>query len=402
MNIMGFILILILILILPAVTIILSDSILRLIYLVVVSFRSGDIPKRLIDKGTKKQAKTLYLLPVHNEDQIIGATISRLKLTLNEQEHINIYVIADHCSDQTGEIASLAGANVFFRTDGQPGKGPALSWFALNYFNLVAAVDIIIILDADTIIEKSFNENILDAFDPAVDVVQSFVFPISSERYLLTILASFSELLSQYVDDTTRSILSWPVPLRGTGMAFRSTIFCSLCYGLTTQVDDIELSIRLASKGISVSFAPEAILYDPKSSNMFGLARQRGRWLKGQRQIFSVMKADLREMLWLGLPGWSLMQSLLFKPKTLLMIVKIILVFICCFINVDYLRYILGTSLLTSILIDLLYYFWGLKYVSKPIMYLSALLKAPLYIALWFASWVFSIIPGHRWLSSRH
>jgi len=388
-------------LILPALILILSDSVLRLVYLAVVSLHQNEVPKKSIGYAKKDQAKTLYLLPVHNEDQIIGGTISRLKQALNEQEHAKICVIADQCSDKTEEIVSLAGIQVFSRSNGKPGKGPALSWFALNYFDVVVSTDIIIILDADSVIDKYFNENILKAFNPTVYVVQSFVSPINSENHLLATLASFSELLSQYLDDMTRSILSWSVPLRGTGMAFRSTIFCSICSGLVTQVDDIEISVRLAGKGITVFFAPEAIIYDPKSSNMLGLARQRGRWLKGQRHVFSIMKDDLRKLLWAGLPGWSLIQALLFKPKTLLVTIKIMLVFVLCSINIYPLRYILEAGLLVSVLIDLLYYILGLKYVSEPRMYLSALLKAPIYLVLWFAGLFFSIIPGHKWLSSR-
>jgi cellulose synthase/poly-beta-1,6-N-acetylglucosamine synthase-like glycosyltransferase len=379
---------------------VLFDSFFRALFLVVAIAPFRQRKKRRVN-AKMQELSLLILVVANNEERIIGQTLQLILETINSVKYVTLALLADNCTDQTAQIAEDLRVKTYIRVDNDTGKGKALSWFALSHSEIVETADIIVILDADTIIDKDFHEKMVKAFSPTVDVVQSFVSPINSGLYFFTTLASFSELLSQYIDDRARSILSWTIPLRGTGMAFRSTIFCSLCSGLTTQVDDIELSIRLADMGIKVFFEPEAIVFDPKSSNMLGLARQRGRWLKGQRQVFSLMKSDLRKLLLSGFSGWSLMQALLFKPKTLLLTIKIFLIFILWFIIINPLRSILEIGLLTSVLIDLLYYFIGLKYVSERKMYLSALLKAPLYLVLWFAGWFFSFNKKRSWLRAR-
>ena len=390
----------ILFLMLPAYSIVLIDTILRLMYISIVLFRSSTM-ETAIDSDVKKLDKILFLIAVRNEEQVIGSTVSRLKQTPNKLKFEEVIVIADHCSDRTAEVASKAGAEVLCRFKGQPGKGPALAWFAQNNADRVNKADIIVVLDADTQIDVDFGMRILEAFTLGVDAVQAFILPLNSGKSILSTLSSYSELLSQNVDDRARTKLFWPIPLRGAGMAFRHSIFCKACSDLTTQVDDIELTIRLAGMGIPVHFASEAIVYDPKSSYILGLARQRGRWLKGQRQIFSMMRNDLMKIFLSGISGWSLIQALLFKPKTLLLVIKIVLIIILCFILSSPLREFLEIFLVASIWIDLAYYCLGLRYVSDRRIYMSALLKAPFYLILWLVGWVFSFVPGQHWLRAR-
>ena len=287
--------------------------------------------------------------------------------------------------------------------DGLSGKGQALSWLVANYAQEIANVDIIIVLDADSLVDSHFGDNIRKAFLPGVDVVQSQVCPTHTKDHTLTLLASYSEALSQHIDDLARQRLKWPVPLRGTGMAFRPEIFRTIGRNLQTQVEDIEISVLLADMGILVHFSPDCLVFDPKASKMLGLARQRGRWLKGQRHILWVLKKDLWNLFSSRLAEWSLIQALLFKPKTLLVLIKLFLFLFA--VLIPFLPLVLSQlligSLILSFTVDILYYSYGLCLVAQPIKYLLALLRAPIYLLLWLAGWVYSILPGQGWLRGR-
>ncbi len=185
-------------------------------------------------------------------------------------------------------------------------------------------------------------------------------------------------------------------------MAFRADIFCRVCQELGSQVDDIELSVRLAEMNIPVHYFQEAKVLDPKVDSILGLARQRGRWLKGQRQIWKNKQQNILKLLRSGLPNWSLIHAMLLKPKTALVFIKVLLI---CILIVwpfnDGIYQLTIVSILISLLIDLIYYLIGLEYVTKKWNYLSALVGTPLLIILWGISWFFSILPAQEWLRAR-
>ena len=85
----------ILFLMLPAYSIVLIDTILRLMYISIVLFRSSTM-ETAIDSDVKKLDKILFLIAVRNEEQVIGSTVSRLKQTPNKLKFEEVIVIADH------------------------------------------------------------------------------------------------------------------------------------------------------------------------------------------------------------------------------------------------------------------------------------------------------------------
>lgn len=398
---MGFFELLIVLLILPSIAIMLVDTILRLIYILVIFIKKPYIKSEPPSSMLAERPKALFVIPVRNEGKFIKETIENLKQVIDETTPPPIIVIADNCSDDTAKVGKLAGAFVISRSGGDLGKGPTLSWFAQNHKDIINAYDIVVILDADSIVDKSFYYTMCNAFSEGSSVFQSLVFPLRSDSNVWAILASYSELLSEYVDDVARSKLGWYIPLRGTGMAFRSTLFCSVVANLITQVEDIEMSVQLAIMKIPITFSLSSIVYDPKSSELMGLARQRGRWLKGQRQVMALRRDNLWKLVLDGISGLSLLQALLIKPKTLLFLIKFILLFIVCALGLEFFRNILFGIIFASFLIDLGYYLIGLGYVDDPKQYLCALLKSPGYIFVWLVSWCFSILPGKNWLRSR-
>lgn len=396
---LGFAYLAISLLLLFPFSLILLDAFFRILFLI-VSWMPN--PKNLTPPiDLTSNSRILYLFIANNEQRVIGDSIKRITQVAGLAPGDSCVVIADHCSDQTVDMAVKAGATVYERTDGKPGKSDALSWFA-NAISKQIKADIVVVLDADTLVGENFSTKIKSAFEREVDVVQVFVHPIPSSNSPLSLLASYSELLSQKIDDEARSHLGWSVPLRGTGMAFRKSIFDEICHGINTQVDDIELSLLLMEMGINVRYCPNAEILDQKTNNILGLARQRGRWLKGQRYIWNAERKNFVKLLKLGLPNWSLIQSLILKPKTALVLVKIMLVGILMIVSYDaWFHQIFFSLIWCSILVDLLYYLTGLRYAPNPLKTLLAMFRAPLFLVLWIISWGFSMSPSQGWLWAR-
>ncbi len=375
------------------------DSSYRLLFLVVAHLSSK---KKIEDCDQNTPLRLLILIVARNEQGIIEQTLSKLKTQTDGDDRTRIAVLADHCSDQTADIATKLGAQVYLRENGKPGKAEALSWFAYKRKGLLSDADVIAVLDADTLVDEKFCQAIRAAFRPGVEVVQGYVQPVSKDGFPLTTLVSFSEILSQEIDDMARSRLHWSVPLRGTGMAFRTQDFCRVCRGLGTQVDDIELSVRLAEQNISVYFCPKAKILDPKADDVVGLAKQRGRWLKGQRQIWTTKHLSILKLLRARSSNWSLIHAMLLKPKTALLIIKIfLLIVLLLWPFLGTLGQVLVAVVCVSVLIDFAYYLVGLRYTSAPYKYLVSFLGTPLFIILWIISWGFSLWPTREWLRGR-
>src|SRR5262249_10552276 len=72
-------------------------------------------------------ARLTVLIPAHNEEAVVSATLTALLPTLPRGSRV--LVVADNCSDATATIARRHGVEVIERNDGERrGKG-----FALNF-----------------------------------------------------------------------------------------------------------------------------------------------------------------------------------------------------------------------------------------------------------------------------
>ena len=91
------------------------------------------------------------LIPAHNEEPVIAAAISSAARLVPRS---NIHVVADGCSDATAEIAREAGAQVL---ELQPSLGKAGGIErALEHFGIPAQFAVLLIVDADTVVDENY------------------------------------------------------------------------------------------------------------------------------------------------------------------------------------------------------------------------------------------------------
>lgn len=125
---------------------------------------TSDRVERVRRRGTRSNGLTpgdvAVLIPAHNEEPVIGATIDAvLRLVPAEQ----IHVVADGCLDRTATIARSLGARVL---DVRPGRGKAAGIEqALAYFRLPERFKVLLIVDADTEIDPHYLDKGLPLLD---------------------------------------------------------------------------------------------------------------------------------------------------------------------------------------------------------------------------------------------
>ena len=103
----------------------------------------------------------VILIPAHDEEAGIAPTLAALQQQRGPQDRI--VVVADNCTDRTAEVARECGAEALIRQDpDRRGKGYALE-FAFRQLATFGSPEIVVIVDADCIVEAGCLEALLDA-----------------------------------------------------------------------------------------------------------------------------------------------------------------------------------------------------------------------------------------------
>ena len=122
-----------------------------------------------------KEHKFMALIPAHNEEKVVANLVESLKKQNYPKDKLDIYVIADNCTDNTAEIAREAGAIVYERTDpDHKTKGYAMQWFFNKKIEEGAEYDAVCVFDADNIADSEFIVNMNKKLCQGEEVVQGY------------------------------------------------------------------------------------------------------------------------------------------------------------------------------------------------------------------------------------
>lgn len=343
------------------------------------------------------------LIPARNESEVIERTLERLLADGIHPQQID--VIADHCQDDTAQIAIRLGTRVWERSDGGPvGKGPAISWWLRQSRDMADPEGTVIILDADSGFEPGLVDEIGSHFPAGVEVAQAVIEPRRLNDSHIALLASFSEIVEQHVFDALRSRLGWSVRLRGTGMAFHRAALEGIGANLRTSAEDIELTILALQAGYRIVWIDSTCIYDPKPMSTRGAARQRARWLKGQFEVLRLNRRAVVGLLFRGPDSMTLVSSLFLKPRTLFIPVKLILaVLMTWFATANGSNgWLVPAGLLWfNLLFEVLAYIYGLSRLKDPWPTIRALLLTPLFGLMWMRSAALAVFSREGWLRGR-
>ena len=133
------------------------------IFIIFTAFYSYQIYYVLL--ALSKKSKNLYasknhkyavVIAARNESAVIGQLINSIKKQNYPDELLDIYVVADNCTDNTAEVAKNAGAYIFERFNKHLiGKGYALDYAFKNILNLNKGYEAYFVFDADNLLMKT-------------------------------------------------------------------------------------------------------------------------------------------------------------------------------------------------------------------------------------------------------
>jgi glycosyltransferase involved in cell wall biosynthesis len=165
------------------------------------------------------------LIPAHNEERLIGATLQSLAELDYPEELVSVHVVADHCTDGTAAVVRAHGVSVDEHDDPYPaGKGPALQRL-LHRLSLQRELgDAVVFIDADTTVSRDFLR-IVDAHLAAGAAVVQAQYAVRDPEQAPAIAFRSAALAARhYLRPLGRAWLGGSAGLYGNGMVFRTEV----------------------------------------------------------------------------------------------------------------------------------------------------------------------------------
>ena len=124
-----------------------------------------------------KQHRYAVLISARNESAVIANLIHSIKTQTYPGNLVDVFVVADNCTDNTADISRKAGAIVYERFNKSlVGKGYALHYLLelINKDYGISNYDGYFIFDADNVLEKDYIEQMNKVFDNGYRIVTSY------------------------------------------------------------------------------------------------------------------------------------------------------------------------------------------------------------------------------------
>ena len=255
------------------------------------------------------------LVPAYNEAKVINATIlSLLSQPSGVGGEVRVLVIDDGSSDDTAAVArALYGGHPQVEIYSFPNGGKAS---ALNHGLRLAQTEIVVVIDADTVLVKGALEHLAAHFaDPRVAAVAGNA-KVGNRVNLLTRWQALEYITAQNVERRAMALLNCVSVVPGAIGAWRREVLLSLGgFASDTLAEDADLTLRVLAAGHRVTYEQRAVALTEAPDTVRGFLKQRFRWMYGVLQATWKQRAaglaGPRRMRWVTVPNVLIFQVLL-------------------------------------------------------------------------------------------
>lgn len=226
-----------------------------------------------------------------NEEKVLPHLIESIRRNDYPQSLVDIFVVADNCTDRTAALARSLGCIVFERNDlTKVGKGYALHYLFESLHGdpqYAERCDAYLVLDADNVLTKTYLTEMNRVFDRGYDMVTSYRNSKNFGENWISSGYGYWFLHESCHLNNARMKLGTSCAISGTGFLIAREVVKE--YGnweFFTLTEDIECSTEYALSGRKIGFAYHAMLFDEQPARFRQAWRQRERWAKGFYQVF--------------------------------------------------------------------------------------------------------------------
>lgn len=264
----------------------LGDAVLFLLFLIPVLylfiFALFSLKKRK-DKYpvAKKKYRFAVLFPAYKEDGVILETVQSFLGQDYPREAYDIIVISDQMADATNQRLEQLSAIVFKLEHFKSTKTYALQTAIQRIEEKELNYDIIVVMDADNVVEKDYLNRLNDAFYSGCSTVQTHRIAKNRDTSI-AVLDAVSEEINNSIFRKGHTILGFSAALIGSGMAFEYELFKENIMIASDIGIDKQLEMSLLKDNIYIEYLENVPTYDEKVRGKASFYNQRRRWLSNQ------------------------------------------------------------------------------------------------------------------------
>lgn len=261
------------------------------------------------DARRSKQRKLALLLPAHNEELILEATITSAVAAGQSLE--DIFVVNDNSSDDTQAIAvRLLGEQNVLKVS-QSGKALAVKK-ATDHFKLIDRYEWIHVADADSLFGRNYFRIYRKKLDPrkyavAIGFVQSL-----KSNWIGTYRAlayTYGQQVHRRIQSGLRMVTVFPGPVT----CIRTDIIKDLDYEHTGIAEDFDITMQVHRKKLGrILYIPSAVNFTQDPQTYRDFIKQNQRWMRGYYQGVKKYRVGIKPHLIDLMIGSQMLMTLLF------------------------------------------------------------------------------------------
>lgn len=355
------------------------------------------------------------LIAARNEAAVLPGLLRALREQTYPRELIDVYVVADNCTDETADLARAAGATVYVRYNATKiGKGYALEEMLAH---VDPPCDAYLLFDADNLPAPDFVEKINALFSDGYDIVTGCRCSINHGENWISAGYGIWFLRESMGLNLPRHRLGLSPLVSGTGFGFtRACLARAGGWHYTSLSEDTEFSVDRMLAGDRIGYADDARFYDEQPTELRQSWRQRMRWSRGYLTVMRKEAPRLIRALFgrnrrIALSALDLMLSVL--PALFLNLLTLAgnaVILSAAVVNGEPLFPILSVMLsalpgayFSFVLLGLVTTFHARRRINAPpIRMLAATLTFPLFMFTYLPITLCAMIRPVRWEPIRH
>ncbi len=238
----------------------------------------------------RHQNRFIVLIPSYKGDKVVTDTVMAILGQSYPQRLFDVTVISDHEDEMTNFRLAQYPITLLTPNFDNSTKARSLQ-FAINNLPQFKIYDVVVVLDAGTIVDQEFLQEMNDAYEVSgTKAIQAHRLSKNRDTEIAHMDAVFEEI-NNTIFRRGHITLGLSAALSGSGNAFDFNWFKDNIGKINSTAFDKELEALLMRQQIFVDYFDDILVYDEKTRQTKEFNEQRSRWASTQ---FHAMLKNIR------------------------------------------------------------------------------------------------------------